>query len=395
MDILDAVILILVVALSFSGYRRGFTWGGLAMLGLVVGGVVGALIAPPLTRFFSPQPGSTDQSLIAAGIFLAAILVIEGIGSTLGYRARVLTLRTRLATWDSVAGSVSSCLGVLFIAWFLGFTFANSSVGVVNSQISGSAIERALLTIAPQPPAFLAKVQEFLQNNELPSPFTGLQPDLPAEPLPASTDTPGVRAAAADVARVIAYGCGGPGGAVAGSAWPVGDDLMLTNAHVVAGSYLQQVDTPDGAVRTGHVVVFDPKVDVAILYVPDLGMSALPIASAGPAAGTQGAVIGYPGGGTEEVVAAAVRGIEAASTWNIYYSDYVTRQTVVVSADVIPGDSGGPVVNLSGQVIGVTFAMSTTTADEGYALATSEITGEIQAAQGRTSAVGDGACVSE
>jgi S1-C subfamily serine protease len=68
---------------------------------------------------------------------------------------------------------------------------------------------------------------------------------------------------------------------------------------------------------------------------------------------------------------------------------------VVVSADVIPGDSGGPLVNLSGQVIGVTFAMSTTSTDEGYALATSDINGEIQAAAGHTAAVSDGACVSD
>ena len=152
MDILDALIVLLILALSFSGYRRGFTWGGLAMFGLVVGAVVGALIAPPLTRFFSPHPGSADEPLIAAGIFIAAILIIEGLGSTLGYRARVLTLKTRLATWDSVAGSISSCLGVLFVAWFLGYTFANSSLSVVNTQINDSAIERALLTIAPQHP---------------------------------------------------------------------------------------------------------------------------------------------------------------------------------------------------------------------------------------------------
>lgn len=395
MDILDALILLLILGISFSGYRRGLTWGGLAMLGLVVGAVVGALVAPPLTRFFSPQPGSVNQPLIAAGIFLASILVIEGIGSTLGYRARVLTLRTRLATWDLVAGSVTSCLGVLFIAWFLGFTFANSSLSVVSGQISGSAIERALLTIAPEPPAFLAKVQEFLQNNELPNPFTSLMPDLPLEPLPASTDTAGVRAAEADVSRVIAYGCGGPGGAVAGSAWPVGDDLMLTNAHVVAGSYLQQVDTPDGAVRTARVVLLDPDIDVAILYVPGLDMTPLPIATGNPAAGTQGAVIGYPDGGPEATVAAAVRGTEDASSLNIYFNGYVTRETVIVSADVIPGDSGGPLVNLDGQVIGVTFAMSTTTADEGYALATSDISGDIQAAQGHSAPVSDGSCVSD
>jgi S1-C subfamily serine protease len=394
MDILDVVILILIGGLSFSGYRRGITWGGLAMVGLVVGGVVGALIAPPLTQWLSPQPGSADRPLIAAGIFVTAILVIEGIGSTLGYRARVLALRTRLATWDSVAGSVTSCFGGFFIAWFLGFTFANSSLAVVNSQVNGSAIEHALLDIAPQPPAFLAKVQEFLQNDELPTPFTGLTPSLPLEPLPSSTDTAGVRAAEAAVSRVVAYGCGGPDGAVAGSAWPVGDDLMLTNAHVVAGSYRQEVDTPSGTVRAAQVVLFDPNVDVAILYVPGLGTHALPIASGNPAVGAQGAVIGYPDGGAEATVAAAVRGTENASTWNIYYDSYVTRETVVVSANVIPGDSGGPLVNLNGQVIGVTFATSTTTSDEGYALATSDITGEIQAARGHTAPVSHGSCVS-
>jgi S1-C subfamily serine protease len=394
MDLLDGIILVLIVALSFSGYRRGLSWGGLAMLGLVIGSVVGALIAPPLTRLLT-TPNSADQPLIAAGIFLAALLIIEGVGSALGYRARLATLHTRLAGWDSVAGSVSSALGVLFVFWFIGFTFVNSSLAVVNQQISGSAIERALLTIAPQPPAFLAKVQQFLQNEQIPNPFAGLSPDLPAQPLPASIDTPGVRAAEAATSRVIASGCGGPGVAVAGSAWPVGDDLMLTNAHVVAGSYSEEVDTPAGAALQAHVVLFDPNRDVAILSVPGLSMRPLPIVSGNPPTGSPGAVVGYPGGGAEQVTPAAVRGTIDASTWNIYYDSYVTRWTVVLDADVIPGDSGGPVVNLSGQVIGVTFAMSTTTPNEGYALATSEITDEIQAAQGRTRAVADGSCVNQ
>ena len=193
---------------------------------------------------------------------------------------------------------------------------------------------------------------------------------------------------------MIAYGCGGPGGAVAGSAWPVGDDLMLTNAHVVAGSYSQTVQPPGRQPLAAQVVLFDPNVDVAILRRPRARDVPAPDRRAPTrAAGTQGAVIGYPGGGAEATVAAAVRGTEDASTWNIYYSGYVTRETVVVSADVIPGDSGGPLVDLDGQVIGVTFAMSTTTSDEGYALATSDITSDVQAAQGRTAAVGDGACV--
>jgi S1-C subfamily serine protease len=175
----------------------------------------------------------------------------------------------------------------------------------------------------------------------------------------------------------------------------VGDDLMLTNAHVVAGSYRETVQPPGRQPLNARVVLFDPNEDVAILYVPGLGMSPLPIASGNPPIGAQGAVIGYPDGGSEDTVAAAVRGTEEATTWNIYYTTSVTRETVVVSADVIPGDSGGPLVNLSGQVIGVTFAMSTNSSDQGYALATSDITGEIRAATGHTTAVSDGTCVSD
>jgi S1-C subfamily serine protease len=395
MDLLDLLVVALVIGLTFSGYRRGFTWGGLAMLGLVVGSVVGALISPPLTHLLSPTPGSAAQPLIASGIFIGALLLIEGVGSALGYRARVAALRTRLARWDSLAGSLTGAFGVLFVFWFIGYTFANSSISVVNQQIRGSAIERGLLSIAPQPPAFLAKVEEFLQNDQLPNPFAGLSPDLPAEPLPASIDTPGVLRARSVTSRVVALGCGGPGTEVAGSAWPVGGDLMLTNAHVVAGSSTQEVDVPgQSSPRQAQVVLFDPNEDVAILAVQGLTMSSLPIAAGDPPVGTQGAVIGYPNGGPEAGVPAAVRGTMDAQTWNIYYDNYVTRATVVVNADVIPGDSGGPLVNLSGQVIGMTFAMSTTTSNEGYALATSGFTGQIRAAQGRTSAVSDGRCVS-
>jgi S1-C subfamily serine protease len=389
-DVLDAVIVLLVVAVAFSGFRRGLTWGGLSMLGLVVGSVVGALVAPPVTRALSPQPGGANQPLIAAGLFLACLLIIQGIGTAVGFRARMAAMQTRFATWDSVAGTFAGGFGVLFAAWFLGFTFADSSLTIISQQVSGSAIEHALQDVAPRPPAFLAQVQQFLRNDELPNPFASLTPDLPNQPLPKSIDTPGVRTATVSVSRVIAYGCGG---AEAGSAWPLGNDLMLTNAHVVAGSYRQEVDTPEGGVHDATVVLFDPNIDVAILDVPGAAMAALPIETAALAPGIQGAVIGYPGGGNESSTGAAVRGTEDAYGLNIYSDAYVNRQIVVVSANVIPGDSGGPVVNLDGRVIGVTFAVSTVQADEGYALAMSEITPEIQAARGHTKAVADGSCI--
>ena len=132
------------------------------MAGLVIGSVVGALVAPPLTRALSPQPGGANQPLIAAGIFLACLLIIQGIGTAVGFRARMAAMRTRFATWDSVAGTVAGGFGVLFAAWFLGFTFADSSLTIISQQVSGSAIEHGLQDVAPRPPAFLAQVQQFL-----------------------------------------------------------------------------------------------------------------------------------------------------------------------------------------------------------------------------------------
>ncbi len=81
------------------------------MAGLVVGSVVGALVAPPITRALSPQPGGANQPLIAAGIFLACLLIIQGIGTAVGFRARMATMRTRFATWDSVAGTSPEASG--------------------------------------------------------------------------------------------------------------------------------------------------------------------------------------------------------------------------------------------------------------------------------------------
>jgi hypothetical protein len=204
-------------------------------------------------------------------------------------------------------------------------------------------------------------------------------PQTIVAPLPIDIDTQGIRAAEGSVSRVVAYGCGGPGGATAGSAWPVGSDLLLTTAQVVAGSQRVEVDTPGGGVYPAQVVLFDPNLHVAILNVPGLGVPALPMASGNPPAGTQGAVIGYPGGGPEAETGAMVRGTDGAQVEN-------------VAADIPLGDAGGPLVNLRGQVVGVVYATSMANPGTGYALGVSEVTADVQAAQSQPSPVTDGSC---
>jgi S1-C subfamily serine protease len=389
-DLLDVAILLLLAAALFSGYRRGMTWVGPSLIGLIIGIVIGAAAAPPLAGVFSKQP--QVQPLITSGIFLAIVLIVQGIGTTIGFKARVRVLRTGFATWDSALGAVLGGLGVLAGSWYLGLTFSQSPWTGLDNQIQGSAIEQGLDAIAPRPPGFLAALENSLRNSQFPNPFAALSPGAPPPAaIPPLVDTPGIRKATAVTSKVIAFGCGG---AEAGSSWPIGNDDVVTNAHVVAGSQRVEVDTTDGNTHTAHVVLYDPNVDVAILHVPGLGQAALPTASTDPPRGVTGAAIGYPGGQAEKVTAAAVRGTETARGYNIYNSTLVDRDIEVLAAQIIPGNSGGPMVDTSGTVQGMVFAASTTDPNEGYALTMTQIAPDLQAGRGRTQDVSTQQCTS-
>lgn len=390
MDLLDAVILAALAGALFSGYRRGISWVGPSLLGLVVGILLGAAVAPPLASVFSKR--SDVAPLVTSGIFLAIVLIIQGVGTTLGFRARTRALRTRFAAADSALGALLAGLGLLAGSWYLGLTFSQSPWTSLDNQIQHSAIEQALDGVAPRPPGFLASLENALRNNQFPNPFAGLAPGAPPPAaIPPLVDTPGIRKARDATSKVVAFGCGG---AEAGSAWPIGNDHVVTNAHVVAGSGRVEVDTTDGRTETAHVVYFDPDVDVAVLSVPGLGQAALPVATADPARGVSGAVVGYPGGGAEKVVAGLVRGTETARGYNIYSSALVSRDIEVLAATVIPGNSGGPMVDTAGVVQGLVFAASTTDQNEGYALTMSQIAPALQQGRAATQAVSTQQCTS-
>src|SRR5262249_41372820 len=81
---------------------------------------------------------------------------------------------------------------------------------------------------------------------------------------------------------------------IEGSGFVIGNDRVITNAHVVAGVRPgPEVYTRSGSQFPGRVVLFDPDRDIAVLYVPGLHMPALPVASSAPF-GAQAVVAGYP-----------------------------------------------------------------------------------------------------
>lgn len=373
-DLIDLVILVATLVGLANGYRRGFWLSGAQYAGLVIGVLLGAAAATPVLNYLE------IHNPVARPLGAVLVLVIGGsLGSSIGFAAgepiRRHILRTGVHTMtDSIGGAAVSMVAVLAMCWFLGLSFSRGPSEEIAQQIQRSAVLQTLDKVAPRTPGFLASVQGILAGVSFPPVFAGLEPSLPsAQPLPTSIDTPGVAYAAQAVVKVTGLGCGG---LVTGSGFPVGTGYVVTNAHVVSGTRAHTIVTPAGAQMPGTVVYFDPERDVAVLFVPQLKTAPLTF---GPASrGTKGAVIGYPGGGPEKKVPAVVDGRITAEGRDIYNSNLVTRQIFVIEASVRPGNSGGPLIDLEGHVLGLVFATSAGVPNQAYALTDDEIDGDIR-----------------
>jgi len=209
-------------------------------------------------------------------------------------------------------------------------------------------------------------------------------------PVPAAVPSaPGnlVSQVTASTVRVNGVACGLR---LSGSGFSPAPDTIVTNAHVVAGTTSTQVLRPDGRTLPATVQVFDPARDLAILSVPGLGQPSLPLASA--VVGETDAVFGHPLGQVAvEVSPARVARRVTADIGDIYDRRSVARQILVLNADLEPGDSGAPLVNSAGKVVGVAFAVANLRRSTAYAVASEELVPVL--AQQRKGPVSTGPCL--
>jgi S1-C subfamily serine protease len=376
-NLIDVLILMAALIGLANGYRRGF-WLSLAQY---VGLLVGVLLAAASARYVLDYLQIKNASARPLGAVL--VLVIGGsLGSSIGFAVgepiRRNILRTGVHTSaDSMAGAALSAFAVLIMCWFLGLSFSRGPSPEIAQQIQRSAVLRGLDTVAPRPPSFLASVAQVLAGVQFPPVFAGLEPKLPsALPVPTAVDTPGVKHTAELVVKISSVGCGG---IVTGSGFPVGNGYVVTNAHVVSGTTSHAITKPDGTTMRADVIYFDPERDVAVLHVP--GYTAAGVTFGPARRGTEGAVIGYPGGGRRTTVPAVVDGLIAAQGRDIYNANLVTRQIYVLQASVHPGNSGGPLVDIEGRVLGMVFATSASDPTQAYALTDDEIAPDIRDAE--------------
>jgi S1-C subfamily serine protease len=269
----------------------------------------------------------------------------------------------------------------------------NSRYTTLDAGIKNSRIVRAMDSILPSPPSVFARIESFLANEGFPVVFTGLPPQT-LGPVALPTDAAiraAVLAAGPSTVQVAGAGCGV---IQEGSGFVVATGYVVTNAHVVAGVVHPVVIDSTGR-HNAAAMLFDPELDVALLRVPGLTDPPLRIDTGTVARGASGAVLGYPEGGPFSYGAAGVEAAFEATGLDIYGRSQTTRYVYQLAAQVRPGNSGGPLVEPNGLVIGVVFARSTSDPTVGYALATPAVLVDVHKgeAQPVNQPVTTGSCV--
>jgi S1-C subfamily serine protease len=387
---LDFIIILAVIAVAVRGVTSGFLRQAGSLGGFVLGLIAGAALAPTVASAFAAN--SSSRSFVALLVFFGVAIIVGGIGETLGYSLSGLAAKYRLRIPDAILGAAFGVVVSVGTIWLLASTFARSTSPALAAEIQSSRILETLDKVLPPAPDVMAGLERTLGVNNIPAVFTGLEPSPP--PPVTGPDAAAInKAAAAGEASTVKIEGLGCGGLVDGSGFVVAPGMVATNAHVVAGISDPYVIDQNGR-HAAEVVLFDPNLDFAVLRVRGLSEQPLPLDNGLDARGTVGAVLGYPGGGNFTISSAAILGEQNAVGRNIYDEGLITRQIYELQAVVRPGNSGGPLITPNGTVVGIVFAMSTTNPDIGYALTSSEVLTDLNAAK-NSGPVGTGACVSD
>jgi S1-C subfamily serine protease len=393
MGVLDLVLLLLLVAFGYAGYRRGFIVGAAGFAGFVGGGAFGMLVLPQLL-------GGRAASVAFAGVSLIGVLLCAAIGQALA--SWVGSLVRSQVSWepvrvlDAAAGSLLSVAAVLLVAWFLALALVQGPFPALTSQVRDSRVLGGIDAVMPDGARELfSDFQSSLDDSVFPRVFGGLGGEQVApvgEPDTGLLNEPAIKAVRRSVVEIdgLAESCSEQ---ITGTGFVVAPNRVVTNAHVVAGVDAPIVHTNKaGFGKRATVVFFDPKVDLAVLAVPGLDAPALELSDEELRRGDDAVVVGFPGGGPYTKGAARVRDRQQARGRDIYDSAPVTREVYALRATVRPGNSGGPLVNPDGSVAGVVFAASVDDDDTGYALTMDEVRSDIDAGVAATSQGPTGRC---
>ncbi len=370
MNLLDWVLVLIVVLYAVSGYWQGFVTGAFATTGLLLGGLVGVWLAPEAL-------GDATPSILVSLAAIFIVIVCASLGQAL-FQVVGTRLRERI-TWqpvralDAVGGALLSGAAALLVAWALGVALSGSGLQGITPMVRDSKVLAEVNAVLPDSASSkLSAFNDVVGTTFFPRYLEPFAPErivaVPPGPRRLLTD-PDVTRAEASVVRIRSNNQCGQG--IEGSGFVYAPDRVMTNAHVVAGVSDPVVDV-NGTSVPAHVVYYNPQIDVAVLAVPT--GSARPLRfGTDPAAGDGVAILGFPQNGPYDAQAGRVRADQRLRSPDIYGGGTVIREVLSLRGLIRPGNSGGPVLDSGGHVVGVVFAASVTSDDTGYALSAQQV----------------------
>jgi S1-C subfamily serine protease len=365
---LDLVLVVIVVSGAIRGLREGLVARAARVAGLIIGLVLAGRTVPSALALLDGY-GLSARVFVAVLTFGATITLTTVAVEIASAPIRALARIGPVSIVDRALGGVAGALVVAVLAWLL-IPTAAAIPGRVSAEVRASVLLAQLDAATPPPPDITRSLRTLLGGDRAPQVFLELAPTPePQAPLPDLLDETLLLRALEASTGISVVGCGR---SYAGSGFAVSDDLIVTNAHVVAGGREVALRDRDGRLRAATVVVFDKDRDLALLELAGHGLTVLPRGDA--VVGDPSVVVGFPGGQLEARLAPAR--VERAVTGigrDIYDRDRTERALLFLASELRSGDSGAPVVSAEGEIVGVVFAVSPDVPTAAYALAMSEI----------------------
>ncbi len=378
---LDLFLLLALVLAGVAGYRLGFVARAASWAGMLLGVVLAARLMPRAIEAVGEDGSRATVLLVAAGLLLGGALAGQALGVLVGSKAQLSITSPVGKRIDAAGGAAAGVVGLLVLVWLVVPALADVS-GWQAREVRRSRIVSTLSERLPAAPDATKTLRQLLGDG-YPQVFDDLDrsPDVGPAPMVSGLSEAAASQVAASIVKISGEACDR---IQEGTGFVVAEDLVVTNAHVVAGEPRTTLELPTGGTAQAALVAFDPDRDLAVLQAPGLGLPALPVTASD--VGQEGAVFGHPRGRPLELSPFQVRQrIDAVGT-DIYGDPGTTRDVLVLAADLEPGDSGSPMVDQAGQVVGVAFAIAPDRPGVAYGVSTDELEAVLATVGGVTSA---------
>lgn len=395
MNWVDLMVVLLALFAAVSGARQGFVVALPAFLGVLAGAIIGIRFAAPLVGDLVRNPAAQVALVVATVVFLVALG--ETFGVWIGRTIKDRISSPKLAGADNAFGSLVQGAVVFVVAWLVALPLTSVSglpalASAINNSIVLGKVNDVMPAQAQRLPNDLRKLLDDSGFPQILDPFVKTpngQVGPPDNRLQASQVVRQLRPQVLKI-RGDAPSCSR---ALEGSGFVIAPQRVMTNAHVVAGTARVAVES-GGDLLPGRVVYFDPGADVAVLAVPELNVGAMDFAPVAASGGDSAIVLGYPLDGPYTATPARVRQRIDLQGPDIYDSSTVRRDVFTVRAKIKSGNSGGPMVDPRGRVIGVVFGASVQDPDTGFTLTADQVEPVVREASNRSREVGTGPCTS-